>query len=65
MRKSISQMKGLAAAYPERIEGWYHDEDGWWIDLKDGWMYDGEVHFVHEDTQEECISAFSRVEKSS
>ena len=45
----------LAAAHPDKIIGWYHDSDGYWVELKTGWQQWG-VHTVHEDSVKDTLA---------
>ena len=38
-----------------RVKDVYHDSDGWWVSLIDGWHWDG-CGSVHEDTIKECCN---------
>ena len=47
----------------EAIKDAYHDEDGYWITLKDGWKvkdYFAE-HVIHEDTLTEIRSVVKNI----
>jgi len=50
----------LSIKHSREIEGIEHDEDGYWIYLRDGFVWDGS-HTIHEDTVRECLSQFSLV----
>lgn len=42
--------------YQNRIYYIYHDEDGWWCELNEGWCYDQQgQHIIHEDTKTEIL----------
>ena len=54
------------ASTDPRVERIYHDSDGWWIDLKDGWRngFDeprGALHGIHEDRLRDALSKMSGV----
>jgi len=53
----------LKAKHPDKIEGWYKDMDGYWVDLKYGWQDSpsSEVHAVHEPTVKEVVEHFKLV----
>lgn len=51
----------LAERHPDKIEMWYRDSDGYWVELNKGWQLDG-CHGVHEDTVADCLSAFKGVD---
>ena len=42
--------------YEDRIEGYEHDNDGYWIYLTDDWITsDNDCHTIHEDTQQQAL----------
>ncbi len=43
--------------YLNRVELAEHDQDGWWIYLKDRWNCDTSAapHTIHEDSQNTCL----------
>ena len=52
----------IPTMYVDRIESVEHDEDGYWLGLKDGWCCDLSTHVIHEDTQArvlECLRDIS------
>lgn len=51
----------LLARHPDKIETYYRDVDGIWVDLKPGWSRWGEVHAIHEMTTREVVAAMSEV----
>lgn len=58
MSKILQRLKDK---HPHIIESFEKDEDGYWIYLHEGYLFDGEVSFIHEDTAKEAREAFSRV----
>ncbi len=52
----------LASRHPNLIEGWYKDSDGYWIDLKAGWTWQG-CHSVHEWNVKDALRSFNEVER--
>jgi hypothetical protein len=58
-------IRKLVARHPDKVEGWYKDSDGYWIDLKAGWCRAprDEVHSVHETSVREVVAAFSSVSR--
>lgn len=54
---AAKQLDALKAKYPDKIEGWYRDSDGYWIDLKKGWQWQ-ECHAVHEWNIRDTVMAF-------
>ena len=51
----------------KRVEAVEHDEDGWWIYLKDHYVDQTTdplqpTHTIHEDTLKEAMEALSTVE---
>ena len=40
-----------------RLEGYYADSDGHWVDLKEGWQRWGEVCVVHEWNVRDTLTA--------
>ena len=40
-----------------RLEDYYADSDGHWIDITDGWLCFGEVTVVHEMTVKDTLNS--------
>jgi hypothetical protein len=47
----------------EDIEDARAVDNGWWVYLKPGWIWQGETHQIHEDTLKDCAEAFDFVER--
>ena len=39
-------------------------KDGYWIYLKDGWIFDHSTSFIHESSVKAATAAFKRVRRS-
>jgi hypothetical protein len=50
-------LEALRRRYPDKVESYYRDSDGIWLDLKPGWSRWGEVHSIHEMTTREIALA--------
>lgn len=49
--------------YQNRIDSIEHDEDGWWIYLKNGFYWDDYgLHIIHEYTKAEAIKMLKLTE---
>ena len=44
---------------PRVKEIWNEGEDGWWAYLHPGWIWDGELHCIHEDTIKDVCDALN------
>ena len=56
-------MRYIPAKYKDRIEGFDHDVDGYWLDLKYGWCWDSKgLHVIHEDSIKECLSCLRNIQ---
>jgi hypothetical protein len=52
----------IMTAHPEKVRGWYKEHrDGYWIDLKPGWQWQG-CHSVHEWNVRDLVRSFRMVE---
>ena len=48
-----------------RLEDYYADNDGHWVDMADGWLCFGEVTVVHEMTVRDTLNSIRHdIEKS-
>lgn len=56
-------IQALVARNPDKVEEWYRDQDGYWIELKWGWRRERHdtVHSVHADTVREVVRDFKLV----
>jgi hypothetical protein len=59
MSKTLDKLK---AKNPDKVAEYFHDEDGWWLDLLPGWSRDG-VHTIHTDTISDMVSDFSDIQR--
>ena len=57
MSKYLIQLK---ANHPDKIREYYEDQDGYRIDLKRGWQWNGS-HDIRERTVNDALSAFYEV----
>ena len=42
----------------QKVDMAYADEDGFWVELNPGWIWQNEVHFIHEDSANAAIDEF-------
>lgn len=62
-------MAGILSCIPRRalaaVSDAYHDEDGYWVMLREGWHVDGYFaeRTIHEDTLEEVRAVAQRIVK--
>lgn len=42
--------------YQERVAEVFHDEDGWWINLNDGWEIEEGSGLIHADTAKDALA---------
>lgn len=56
--KTIKLPRGfkLPAKLHDRVEEIYHDDDGWWCILQDGWQNDGCIG-IREDTKARLVAS--------
>jgi hypothetical protein len=59
--RGAKTLSDLMDRHPEKIRGWYKDSDGYWINLKDGWQWQG-CHGVHEWNVRDAMASFAQVE---
>lgn len=50
----------LKAKHPTKIDSWYKDPDGYWVELKYGWQF-FETHGLHGHTVKEVLDDFRAV----
>jgi len=51
--------------YQHMIDDWYYDADGYWIQLKPGYIDGGTgINLIHEDTQKRALQAIREVKQS-
>ena len=56
--KTDGLVKRIPQKYLDRIGYIDHDDDGYWIGLRDGWCWDSNgFHTIHEDTQAKALEA--------
>jgi hypothetical protein len=56
----VKQIEKLVAAHPDKVSGWYKDQDGYWINLKRGWQF-WDCHCVHEWNVKDVVRSFRQV----
>lgn len=56
-------LQRLAARYADKIDNFYRDSDGIWVEFKPGWSLwaPGEVHGIHEMTTREVAQAMTEI----
>jgi hypothetical protein len=57
----LKALDSLQKRNPGKVQDWYQDSDGYWINLKLGWQWFG-CHAVHEWTVKDALASFSSVE---
>ena len=46
----------LPKKYEERVKALFHDTDGYWLILNEGWCSDDySLHIIHQDTQADVL----------
>ena len=64
MFKRSKTLDDLVKSDP-RVNSWYHDfQNGYWVDLEDGYSWDG-CGSIHEDTVKEVLNALKSVGKDN
>jgi hypothetical protein len=51
------RLNELAAKHPDKVRRWYHDRDGYWIELQPGWQWRA-GHAVHERNVRDALRSF-------
>lgn len=58
----MKTLEKLARRHPDQIESVEHDEDGYWVYLKDGWVSALGTYILHEDTVKDILAEFAMIQ---
>jgi len=52
----VKHSNGIVHRSRDKIERQYKDEDGYWIELRRGWVVPGDAHSIVENTKREAYA---------